>query len=382
MNRSSEVQTAIRSVGSCRDAMLSRILVDSLCHDVTLRGKDDVQVTASRQLLVSASDVFRAMLHSAFKEASSSVVDVGYTGIVLRAVVEFICTESCKLLLESEDASRKIHSVVELRCAAMFFGLKELLKDAESFLHYCMRREPSLSLAVFAACGEFDRSDDLEAAAMSYIRSNRDDCLSSDAVLTLNRATLEHILKDPELEVKEYKLFEMVQRWVEGGDLLDDRQSHAMELMHLIRFDRIKPTYLITVVEPSRLVEDQDMSTIFRQQALCAEEKHGIEFDEPRKKRPVWKSSELEFSNFDGVDLLEYPAIKSGVHSWEIEVVNIHKTVWLGVALTSKSLDPAVFLGNQKVGWVYGSKLSSPRIPCNLSPLFILLMIFAFSLLP
>ena len=68
--------------------------------------------------------------------------------------------------------------------------------------------------------------------------------------------------------------------------------------------------------------------------------------------------SRSENTDFE-VDLLKYPPIVHGVHQWTIEVLYPCKATWLGVALATTAVDTQTFLGNQRVGWVYGSSGSA-----------------------
>jgi hypothetical protein len=60
---------------------------------VTLRGSDGILVLANRFILASRSSVFFGMLYGPFQEAYNTVVDVGYEGKVIQAIVQYIYTD-------------------------------------------------------------------------------------------------------------------------------------------------------------------------------------------------------------------------------------------------------------------------------------------------
>jgi hypothetical protein len=67
-----------------RDDAFQSLLMRKELSDVTLRASDGTLVYANRCILASRSAVFCGMLNGPFKEASNSVVDVGYDGKILQ----------------------------------------------------------------------------------------------------------------------------------------------------------------------------------------------------------------------------------------------------------------------------------------------------------
>jgi BTB/POZ domain len=79
-----------------RDGALRSLLTREDLSDVTLRGSDGILVLANRNILARRSSVFFGMLYGPFKEASNPVVDVGYEGKVLQAIVSYMRTPKKK----------------------------------------------------------------------------------------------------------------------------------------------------------------------------------------------------------------------------------------------------------------------------------------------
>ncbi|CAB9510603.1 expressed unknown protein [Seminavis robusta] len=142
--------------------MLARFLtVDSL-NDIILKGNDGVEVPANRFLLAARSDVFMGMLLGKFQESSSPFVELGFSGSVLKAVVEFVITDTAEVLSceqrkapDSQHAdvnAQQIESLVSLAEAALFFdlpGLSELV--LESF-EKVLKENRYASFAALQAC--------------------------------------------------------------------------------------------------------------------------------------------------------------------------------------------------------------------------------------
>lgn len=355
-----------------RDEMLSKIHSEKEHFDVVLKGNDDVEVLANRSILSARSPVFHKMFNGKFRESSGKEVPINYASSVLRAVVEYILKDHCHIFeqecsgIHDERAfsffKEQFRTVVTLVSAAMFFALPKLGEIAQQYCKQELEKTPELSYIVLELCNEQGLSvpHDLEYSAISHVRSNTNNMLTSAAVQHLSRPTLEAILRDDKISVQEYKLLEMLELWVNSAeDLVEDRNAIGRKLVECICLERIRPTDLEQRVERSRLVEPQKLLQAYRTQALSAQNNHGIEFERPRHMRPAWKSSSSAHCSVDGVDILSYPDMTSGVHEWMIDIERYQKKMWLGVALTTNELDLDNFLGNQKVGWVYGSNGAS-----------------------
>jgi BTB/POZ domain len=90
--------TTIINKGISHREMLASLLTNEALNDVKLKGTDGVEVPASRFLLAARSHIFRAMFFSEFQEAKSPVVELGFQGNVLQAVVEYIVTDSAEII--------------------------------------------------------------------------------------------------------------------------------------------------------------------------------------------------------------------------------------------------------------------------------------------
>jgi hypothetical protein len=99
------------------------------------------------------------------------------------------------------------------------------------------------------------------------------------------------------------------------------------------------------------------LSEAYESQPLLAKQEQGISYKKMRV--PTWKSSNVVvFSGMAGAwstDVLQCPALTSGIHKWSILVEEMASAVSLGVASTVHELDYNNFLGYQAGGWVNSS---------------------------
>jgi BTB/POZ domain len=79
----------------------SRFLTDDALNDITLAGNDGVKVPANRGILASKSRVFQRLLLGSFAitdKGDFKSVQLDFKGEVIRAVVEFVLTDTAKIL--------------------------------------------------------------------------------------------------------------------------------------------------------------------------------------------------------------------------------------------------------------------------------------------
>ena len=274
-DKSSSSSSNNSSSGRTRESMYSRFLTDDELNDIVLKGTDGVRVPANRAVLASKSRVFRKLLlgsfsKSYFSESQSSsrsllssrrssskrksktnlqdngdaVVAVPFRGTVIRAVVEYVLTDSAQILeymtvkqskkkerpetttasgrsprrhqssdtasvisLQSVSSRRstatksqfvvtrsyrydraQIHTLVSLTAAAVHFQLPDLGSQALCCLQHLLQTVPNSVFAVLEAC----RQDEFEYQKQQQAReaARKDDASQSSfsEVTTGNKA--------------------------------------------------------------------------------------------------------------------------------------------------------------------------------------------------
>ncbi|CAB9508776.1 expressed unknown protein [Seminavis robusta] len=259
-----------------RDQMLSGFLNDEALNDVKLKGTDGVVVMANRFLLSARSQVFRGMLLGKFQEASSPVVDIGFQGGILRAIVEYILTDSAQMLDCKKRKSREgnsfdfpfVQSLVSLAEAASYFELFDLAKLAVKKFDVVWTESPCSSFAVLQACKTAGPSipESLVEKAMEIVRSSPAESITKEHVHCLSSEVLEEILSDKKMEVTEYQLFQILNLW--SQDSGDERKLAAAELSKHVCLAEIDPETLSTAVTASGLVTSEQLLETYKQQAL------------------------------------------------------------------------------------------------------------------
>jgi BTB/POZ domain len=266
--------------------MLARFLTADYLNDVKLKGTDGVEVPANRFLLAARSHIFQAMFFGEFQEAKCPTVELGFQGNVLRAVVEYIVTDSTEMIntkkkrMSSGETKpdfnfKSIESLVSLAEAASYFQLPELGKKILALLEDMMLQRPSFSLALFNACtmAGLPVVEKLTDTAMECVRSLTFETIAADQISCLSAHVLETILKDGRMVMTEYDRFQILQEWVDAsGDSPStqiDRHATAANLSKYISLENIDPIHLSTTVTASGLVTFEKLSEVYKNQALA-----------------------------------------------------------------------------------------------------------------
>ncbi|CAB9512692.1 BACK [Seminavis robusta] len=326
-----------------RDTAVTKMLEDATFHDVTLVGNDGVKVGANRTFLGARNPVFRRMLFGGFTEATSREVNLGHPGAVVKAIVEYVHTDTAGVLTVPRDNG-------DDSMEAKVPGLAT----------------PSLSLATLEASSKEGPSvqEETTELAMSHLRLVTNGGLDNSVVVQLTPSVLECILKCDKNGMEELALFNILRTWAEsdctiGGDL--DRRTIASQLAEHIRLECIDPRKLSTDVAACGLVSKDRLAEAYKLQAISACEKHNCSYEQRRASSicglPVWERSSSFISSSDKqqheTELLKTPPISCGIHRWTVQVEKICDYTWVGIALTGKEINRNHFLGFQDGGWVY-----------------------------
>jgi hypothetical protein len=312
-----------------------------------LKGTDGVLVPAVRVVLAIRSKVFRRMLYGDFVEAKKFVVELGYSGEVLRAIVEYICSDTCGILETETFNEEFVQTIVSLVDAATYFELPKLCEKAQEAARRAMEKKPSLSgtfLVAYDTQGSIAPSA-LVKTASKNIQANPKLLLEEGSKLArLSSARIEEILKDNTLFTDEYTVFLILQAWSNAtgapssaGLLAEDsstnsRKRTATQFMEHIALDCISPSVLCTNVAESGLVTNEQLNAAYKTQALTTEDPKTIRSYKKRRLVSVWeRSSDAVLDAFtDGspigcIDRMQIPLLKEGIHKWSILVEELNR---------------------------------------------------------
>jgi hypothetical protein len=238
---------------------------------VTLKGKDGSLVLADRGKLAARCLVFRQMLFGKFSEASKSTVELGYSGDVIKAIVEYSCNDTASILNSDWDYDM-VQKVVSLMDAARYFGLPELGLKAQVAAVAAINEKPSLCAAWLAACQVHVVSVETIELAWAKIRSNPQVLLEEGSISLLSSSTIEQIIKDQSIQTDAYTLFRYLQEWSKDDEA---RKPTAAQLIQHVPLECIEPTYLSTTVASSGLVTKEQLCDAHETQALWVNERPG-----------------------------------------------------------------------------------------------------------
>jgi hypothetical protein len=222
--------------------MLATFLTDEDLNDVALKGTDGIEVSANRFLLAARSKVFRAMFFEEFREAKSPAVELGFQGNVLRAVVEYIVTDSVEMLTtrkrKIQDKTKppydfkNIEALVFLMEAACYFYLPELGKQVFALFKQIMCNWPCLAFPIMKACKRVGPTinSELTDAALQHVHVLPFETIAADQIYCLSAQVLETILKNNKMDMTEYNRFQILQQWMEAAEdsLSSQSDRHAI----------------------------------------------------------------------------------------------------------------------------------------------------------
>jgi BTB/POZ domain len=260
-------------------------LYDEEISDVVLIGTDGRQVVAIRSLLAMRSRFFKKLLFGSFKESGEENVLLGYSSLVLKAVVEYCYTDEIKTTFENLSFEETARIMVGLVAAGNYFELGGLMQRSYRLTCLMMDEYPALACAVLdeSVSGDNCHTEELSRVALGIIRLRTESALLPPdtyglGVQSLGEAAMERVMTDHQIQANELVLFRCLKRWAERGG---DRQAAAQRLATNIDFCKVAPSDLATIVAESELVTTEVLLTAYRSQALQAERK-GMQFSQKR----------------------------------------------------------------------------------------------------
>ena len=257
-------------------------LNDTELADVTLCGTDEKSVVAIRSILAMRSSFFKSLFFGSFRESTSQHVQLGYSSLVLKAVVEYCYTDEIKTAFENLTFEETARSMVGLVAAGNYFQLRGLQSRAYRLTCLMMDEYPALACAVLDEVSLTEETSDLGRVALGIIRLRTESALLPPdtyglGVQSLGAAAMEKVLADTEIQTQELALFHCLKKWAEykppNSSNSEERRAAARRMASKVDFSKIEPSALSTVVQESNLVPMELLLTAYRTQALQAERK-------------------------------------------------------------------------------------------------------------
>jgi hypothetical protein len=346
-----------------RDDVLRYLLTMENLFDLTLRGSDGTLVRANRCILASRSSVFLGLLYGSFMEASNSVVDVGYEGKVIQAIVNYIYTDqvpACPTKSnfgDEDDASENagnlefMRFLVALIDASEYFALSELRRMTESSVDEMMLKNDKLAIHCMAVCApDCDLTKVLRDTALGLVKRTPNILIhgAKSVVALMYPSYLEEILEQERLPMTEYTCFQILQAWATAeeedpdGDSKvsimastevtnnywqNNRKRVALEMSSHVHVENICPTDLSIVVASSGLVSAERLGAAYKTQDLRSEnaEKGLCPYYKQFRGGNIWMRSGANIVVASlkerHIDVVDCPLMKSGVHKWRMQFV-------------------------------------------------------------
>ena len=228
---------------------LHELRQSELLCDYTLAA-GDCEMKVHRVVMVASSDYFRAMLTGEMRESRDNRVHLqGLTGTGLRAVIDFAYTGRLELTMSNLDevllaaSHLQISEAIELCCqfiekAITVENCVEMLNLTELFsLRKCRVFVTNFILEHFEKLAEAEQYNRFSIQQLSSLLEKNNLCV-----------------------VSEYKLFELVLKWIDADP--DARTRHTPQLMRNIR---------LPLLSGEELVEKVSKVPIMQQNRACNE---------------------------------------------------------------------------------------------------------------
>eukprot|EP00581_Thalassiosira_minuscula_P028243 CAMPEP_0183758066 /NCGR_PEP_ID=MMETSP0739-20130205/6153_1 /TAXON_ID=385413 /ORGANISM="Thalassiosira miniscula, Strain CCMP1093" /LENGTH=405 /DNA_ID=CAMNT_0025995597 /DNA_START=350 /DNA_END=1567 /DNA_ORIENTATION=+ len=262
--------------------------------DLHLLGSDGLRVPAFRTILACQSSVLHKMLYGNFEESKSDVVKLGYSGDVLKALVDFCITDDV-LLFNGRMDENAARDIVQLIACAHFLNMPHLQDKAQNLVDALLEAHKSLAGIIYdeaSICGE--PTESVKEGALAVVKEYPEETLLSNPH-SLRPAVLSELISDDGMMCEEIILFRVLEKWataeIEVGttrvdDTVEDRVSIAKDLAaEHIRFTSIQPTDLIGTVKESCIVDEKMIFEALASQAVSAEKELGARFSKERKHK-------------------------------------------------------------------------------------------------
>ncbi len=243
-----------------------------LCDYLLCADSDEIWV--HRVVMAACSDYFKVMFSTEMRESRSERVKLqGVTGTGLRKMVEFAYTGSLRITLDNLE---------EVLAAASHLQITEALDLCVSFMEKAITIDNCVDilnmseLYSLAACGTIARN---------FILENFEALADSPQYSKLTSGQLCQLLAENSLRVvSEYKLFELVLRWINVDRT--DRDCHTAELMNFVRLPLLSGEEL---VEKVSVVELMQMNPECNRLLTAAKDYHIVV-----SKQPLLQSSRTQ----------------------------------------------------------------------------------------
>ena len=251
--------------------------------DVTLCGKDGVQVKASRYVLACRNEALQLLLYEQDPPAAS--INLGnYNYDTLNALVVYCFTGTLTKSPISHETADAARGLVRLADLARVYDFRVLYDEAYQMARTWMNRKPPL------ACAFYDEASgakvkDFEMYALQTIEDVPMESLlgTEKGIQYLSHERLGPILSHREMKVDEMTVFWMLKRWVEHQGQNAESMEIAKQHASKINLKFIEATELRTAIKFSGFFDDEAIDEAIMYQAMMAS-KSGTSFSQLRRQ--------------------------------------------------------------------------------------------------
>ena len=206
---------------------MQKLRQDEEYTDVTLQS-GGVQIRCHRNVLVVASDYFRAMFRCGLEECTSTTVQLTIQPEILTCIVDYMYTGEIELTVDNVESLFKTGDLLQLN---------NLKVACENFMLKHVEPANCVGFYKFAALYRLDK---LQRKANRAINSEFKTVAFIDEFKNLSRIELIELIKDDDVNVEyEDVVFESVQDWVRYD--IDNKKCHPLRrslntsVCHIVR---------------------------------------------------------------------------------------------------------------------------------------------------
>jgi len=238
--------------------------------DVTLRGKEGVEVKTSRYVLACRNEALEELL---FKDdPPATFVAIGeYSQDTILALVEYCFTGELTKSPLSKLTADAARGLVELAELAHGYHFQVLYDEVYQMARTLMNRYPAFACAIFNKATGANVKEFAEYALQTIELCPEKALLGEESgIQHLCPERVEIILSNHEMDVDEMSVFRMLSRWFECRENADEGMEVAKRLSAKIDLTRIETRDLQTSIKQSDFFDQNIVDKVITQQSIRA----------------------------------------------------------------------------------------------------------------
>ena len=236
--------------------------------DLTLCGKDGVEVKVSRFVLACRNEALEELFYKEDPPASS--IHIGdYDRSTIKSLVEYCVTGELTISPYANEIIDAARGLVHLAHLAQVYHFRALYDETYQMARKLMNRQPSLAYAIYDEATT-PRVKDFELYALQTIEQSPPDSFlgTETGIQHLCQERLEQLLSHSSFEVDEITVFRILLTWVDHQNKSPKSMEIAIHCASNINLQCIDQMDLLTTVKASGFFAEDAIDNAIRNLAM------------------------------------------------------------------------------------------------------------------